>query len=365
MMYRVRPAVFLKQCSALALPLVSAAALLLAASAVGADPATQPDNATPARTAPAAAAAEKPAPDKATADKAATDKAAAVKATPDKAAPDKAAPKAPPRKVLLEKSAKPEKGIGEEAPPAQALPTNVSAVYRIRFGMLGEIGNFRFKSHIEGETYTLAADAKIDTSIFDYVGDMKSSGAVLRASLAQPLGYKFKYRQKALFGKKKIRSLSMAFEDGGVKGVTFVPPDPPSNKAIPVTKEQLQSALDPLSGVMALSLGDMDHPCDQRLPIFDGKQRFDLVFQPTGRKDGPGGGQVCHVRLIPISGHKPGEGAGSVITGKIEVVLRPVPKANILIPHRVTVPTIIGAAELMSEKVDITMPDRQRIALRR
>ena len=177
----------------------------------------------------------------------------------------------------------------------------------------------------------LTADAKIDTSIFDYNGAMKSSGAVLRASLARPAGYKFNYRQKALFGKKKIRSLSMAFADGGVKGVTFVPPDPPSNKVIPVTKEQLKSALDPLSGVMALSLGNIKHPCEQRLPIFDGKQRFDLVFEPTGRRDGPGGGQVCHVRFVEISGHKPGEGSGSVINGNIEVVLRPVPKANILI----------------------------------
>lgn len=253
------------------------------------------------------------------------------------------------------------------SPPAPdaALPTQVSAVYRITFGLLGEIGNFRFKSLINGNDYDLTANAKIDTSVFDYVGKMKSTGAVERASVALPAVYKFNYRQKALFGKKKVRALSMDFAEGGVKDVTFNPPDPPSNKAIPVTKEQLKSALDPLSGVMALSLGNIKKPCDQRLQIFDGKQRFDLVFNPTGRTEGPGRGHVCNVKLIPISGHKPGEGAGSVISGKIEVVLRPVPKANILIPYRVTVPTIIGAAVLMSEKVDITMPDRQRIALRR
>jgi hypothetical protein len=71
------------------------------------------------------------------------------------------------------------------------------------------------------------------------------------------------------------------------------------------------------------------------------------------------------VRLVPISGHKKGQGADSVISGNIEVVLRPIAKANIVIPYRVTVPTIIGAAVLTSEQVDITMPDRQRIALRR
>ena len=54
-----------------------------------------------------------------------------------------------------------------------------------------------------------------------------------------------------------------------------------------------------------------------------------------------------------------------MISGNIEVTLRPIPKAHILIPSRVTVPTIIGSAVLTSDDVEITMPDRQRIALRR
>lgn len=246
----------------------------------------------------------------------------------------------------------------------RVLPSQVSALYRISFGLLGEIGAFQFKSTIDGDTYALAANAKIDTAVFDYSGAMSSNGSV-QASVAKPDGYQFSYKQKAVLGKKKIRSLNIAFDPSGVKDVTFVPPDEPSNKAIPVTREHLRSALDPLTGVMALSLGNIKRPCEQKLQIFDGKQRFDLLFSPTGRRDGPGPGQVCRVRLVPISGHKPGEGSDSVISGNIEVVLRPIPKANILIPYRVTVPTIIGAAVLTSEQVDITMPDRQRIALRR
>ncbi len=244
-----------------------------------------------------------------------------------------------------------------------ALPAQVNALYRVSFGLLGEIGYFRFSSTVNGEVYALAAEAKIDTAVFDYFGAMTSMGSVL-SDVTKPGSYQFRYRQKAILGKKKARSLEMAFNKTGVTGVTFVPPDPPSKKAIPVTPEQLKNVLDPLSGVMALSLGNIAKPCDQKLPIFDGKQRFDLVFTPTGRSKGIGADQVCHVRLVPISGHKKGEGAGSVISGNIEVVLRPVPKANILIPYRVTVPTIIGSAVLASDKVDITMPNRQRIAFR-
>ena len=242
------------------------------------------------------------------------------------------------------------------------LPAQVTALYRVNFGLLGEIGYFRFNSTVNGEAYALAAEAKIDTAVFDYFGAMTSMGSVLSA-VTKPGGYQFRYKQKAILGKKKKRSLDMAFDGSGVKDITFVPPDPPSKKAIPVTKDQLKHVLDPLSGVMALSLGNIAKPCEQKLPIFDGKQRFDLVFSPTGRSDGAD--HVCRVRLVPISGHKKGEGAGSVIAGDIEVVMRPVPKANILIPYRVTVPTIIGAAVLASDRIEITMPDQKRIAFKR
>ncbi len=244
------------------------------------------------------------------------------------------------------------------------LPTQVSALYKIRFGLLGEIGTFQFKSIIEGESYALTADAKIDTTVFDYLGNMASHGAV-HTPLATPADYQFRYKQKAMLGKKKAKALEIAFDETGARNVTFDPPDPPSKKVIPVTQEQLRSTLDPLSGVMALSLGSMDNPCDRTLPIFDGKQRFDLIFTPTGRTEGSAHDVICNVRLVPISGHKPGEGSDSVISGNIEVALRPIPKAHILIPSRVTVPTIIGSAVLTSDDVEITMPDRQRIALRR
>lgn len=241
------------------------------------------------------------------------------------------------------------------------IPANVDAVYRISFTALGNIGHFHFNSQVAGEGYNLTADAKIDTTIFDYKGDMKSRGAVTSAGVrTQPADYTFNYRQKTFLKKKKIRSLNIAFRGPAVASVT--PADAPSDKAVPVMAEHLRNVLDPLSGVMALSLTNPSRPCDQKLPIYDGKQRFDIVFKPLRRA---GADHVCDVRLVPISGHKPGEGSTSVIKGKIELVMRPVPKANIVIPYSVTVPTIVGTATLTSENIDITMPDRQRIALRR
>lgn len=245
---------------------------------------------------------------------------------------------------------------------SDTLPARVTAIYRIKFGLLGDIGWFKFISKLENGSYKLSAQAKIDTAVFDYFGKMSSKGEVEAAS-AKPSDYRFHYKQHAAFGKKKDRSLAIVFDEAGVKKVRFMPPDPPSKKAIPVTKDDVKGVLDPLSGVMALSLGDLSDPCNQKLPIFDGKQRFDLVFK-TAKSGPPGAPQVCNVRLVPISGHKKGKGADSVISGKIEVELAPVNKANIVVPKRVTVPTIIGSAELTTESIEIIMPDKKRFALK-
>ena len=245
----------------------------------------------------------------------------------------------------------------------EVLPARVTAVYRINFGILGDIGWFKFTSVLKNGKYKLSAQAKVDTSVFDYFGKMASKGRV-QSSEAKPVNYSFTFNQEALFGKKKHRTLRMVFDDTGVKRFKFIPPDPPSIRAIPVKEKHLKGALDPLSGVMALSLGDLNDPCKQKLPIFDGKQRFDVVFSKA-RPAARSAPQVCHVKLRPIAGHKKGEGADSVITGEIEVVLAPVRKANIIVPKRVSVPTIIGSAELTSERIEIVMPDKQRFALNR
>jgi hypothetical protein len=243
---------------------------------------------------------------------------------------------------------------------AGPLPATVDAVYRISFTALGDIGHFHFNSNLKRGAYSLAADAKIHATIFKYDANMGSHGTLVSGK-TQPASHAFSYRQKTFLKKKKIKALNISFAGPAVSNVTFVPPDGVSPKAIPVTPDQLKNVLDPLSGVMALSLAGGTDPCKQKLPVYDGKQRFDIVFTPLRRA---GADHICNVRLLPISGHKPGEGAASVVNGKIELVMRPVPKANVVIPYSVSVPTVVGTATLTAEKIDITMPDQQRIALR-
>lgn len=247
-----------------------------------------------------------------------------------------------------------------KGPVNEAWPASVKAVYRINFGIFGDIGSYRFKSRLKDGKYNLDGVVKIETTVLDYSAVMRSSGSFVSAELS-PDSHMFRFKQDPLIGKKKRSTLHMEFDDSGVKHVKFVPKKKSSKRSVPVTEQQLENVLDPLSAIMALSLDQTGDPCRRALSVFDGKHRFDLIFtlkRQSSRK------LVCGVRFVPISGHRKGEG-NSVIIGNAEVVLRRVPKANIVIPSRVTVPTIAGDAVLESEKVIITMPDRKRIAFRR
>jgi hypothetical protein len=50
-------------------------------------------------------------------------------------------------------------------------------------------------------------------------------------------------------------------------------------------------------------------------------------------------------------------------TDDIEVSLRPVPSANVLVPYQVTIPTLLGYATIISRRVEIESPGKPQIAL--
>lgn len=246
-------------------------------------------------------------------------------------------------------------------PAAATFPASVTANYRISFGVFGDIGSYRFKSELGGGKYSLVADAKIETAVLDYSAVMRSAGSFVSEEL-KPESHMYRFKQNPLIGKKKRSTLNMAFDDRGVTNVEFVPKKrkKPSKHKIPVTEKHLENVLDPLSAIMALSLDGTGDPCRRTISVFDGNQRFDLIFTPKRQSSS---NIVCSVRFVPISGHSKGE-ESSVITGNAEVKLRRVPKAKIVIPSRITVPTIAGNAVLTSNRIVITMPDRKRIAFK-
>ena len=160
------------------------------------------------------------------------------------------------------------------AEPAGPWPAQVNAVYSITFNGF-DIGTFEFNSAVNGQAYALTGDAKLSALLgaFTWRGTTKTSGAIGRDQ-PRPAGYTFSYA-----GTGKTGSVQLGFAGDAVSNVSVLPlMPPPQTPTVPLREPHLKGVLDPLSAVMALSRATAPNPCDRKLAIFDGKQRFDLLL---------------------------------------------------------------------------------------
>lgn len=83
----------------------------------------------------------------------------------------------------------------------------------------------------------------------------------------------------------------------------------------PANEEQRAGARDPLSALLSVGLGAVasaDSPCDGRMPVFDGRARYNLRFEPGGSKNvrtraWSGEALICHAYYEPIAGYEEDE----------------------------------------------------------
>jgi hypothetical protein len=260
------------------------------------------------------------------------------------------------------------------AEPAQSWPTSVSATYSMNFTGFGELGQFKFESQIQGNEYSASGTANVKVPvIYTWSGQLNGSGKI-NGEKVQPTAYVFSSQGKAVIGEKKTFSLRMSFKDNSITQVTEIPPKTPGGPGyVPLRPEHLKDAFDPLTAVMIMSRATAGAtPCARKIPIFDGKQRFDLLVTSSGqqkvpevRPSGqPSIGYVCKVRYIPIAGYKDNDDTRNMASNSgIEIAVRPVPSAGLLVPYRITVPTKYGTATMVLQRMDINAPGQKQIAL--
>jgi hypothetical protein len=250
---------------------------------------------------------------------------------------------------------------------ADGWPASVKATYQITFNGFN-IGTLDFQSEAESESYTLVANTKLSVLLGAFTWDSETrSFGMLTSKALKPAAFSLDYKSTL-----KAGSLKIGFSDGTVTDVAQQPLVPPKPGTVPLREQHLKGVLDPLSAIMLLSRGSGTNPCERRIPIFDGKERFDLVLsrkgevqvteqQPSGQPDVA---YVCRVRYQPIAGYKlDKETEFMVANDAIEVALRPIPSANVFIPYQATIPTMAGYASIYAKRVEIASPGKPQIAL--
>ena len=250
----------------------------------------------------------------------------------------------------------------EDAGDLAVRASTVDAVYQISW-LGAHIGDFRIKSSITTRQYSLQASAELSVffGTFSWQGATTSSG-LMTANGPVPQNYTFKYATN-----EKRESVELRFQKRMVQDILVNPPQFPGARHVPITAAHLQNVVDPLSAIVLLSQARLNQgeACNKRLPIFDGKIRYDLILSPKGTRNVGTSGKlrgtayVCSVRFVPIAGHKMGkQGENDYASGNtgIEVWLVPVQEAGLIVPYYVHVPTPAGTASMVTAKFDVQTP---------
>ena len=224
------------------------------------------------------------------------------------------------------------------------------------------IGDLSADASFEPQNYHMQLGAHL-TGLAAMVSSVRmalaSSGSMHKDKLAPNT-----YATSAV-NSNETRTLRMALKAGTVKAVQIDPPPEFHGERVPVTEANKRNILDPTSALIMPV--PMNAPlvgpaaCERTLPIYDGYARFDIALHYAGQRDVQVAGyngpvSVCTARYMPISGHLVNSRSTAFMAQNegIEVWLAPIEKAHVVVPLKVSMPTMAGQLEIEATDFEVT-----------
>ena len=214
------------------------------------------------------------------------------------------------------------------APPGHAdSETRVKLVYEIYFGGL-HVGSISLRAEISQQRYRLVAATRSTGLIDTLIGFSSEAETVGRLDNGN---FKPEWYETNGIWISQVRRVRNDYDsDGRVRNQAV--PSAQEDDRDRVTPEQMTGALDPLSAGLTAVHAAAHGRCRQRLPVFDGRRRYDLSIT-GGHPDqiaGPfysGPAFRCSVRLERQVGfsRKPWIGAGAVSDTSHVWIAKPAP----------------------------------------
>jgi hypothetical protein len=168
---------------------------------------------------------------------------------------------------------------------------------------------------------------------------------------------------------KKTEEIRMTLSSGDVKDYAITPATPTDPDRVPVTEAHTHGVSDPMTGslVRVPGTGNPVGPlaCQRTAAIFDGRMRYNLKFaykrmeQVKADKGYEGPVVVCAIYFVPIAGFVPYRGAIKYLAAQrdMEVWLAPVANTRLLVPYRISIPTLIGVGVMQATQfVSVAAP---------
>ena len=168
-------------------------------------------------------------------------------------------------------------------------------------------------------------------------------------------------------GGDKSQQLRMTFDGGAVTQISRIPKKRFNPHVIPITKEQLEGVLDPMTAAFLYTRSGNPNGdpkvCDQTIPVFDGEARFNFILEPKRtvklQKNSSTGysgfAAVCRVKLIPISGYRPDNPGIKLMseTNEYRSLAGLAPRPEMYVPYRIVLPTLVGYGSATSTSFNV------------
>lgn len=251
--------------------------------------------------------------------------------------------------------------------PASAAETRVRARYDLTLAGFN-IGTASLQAGIDGASYDMNVSARL-TGLARFLtggrGAATSRGALRDARVA-PAAYAINTKSG-----EKGQVIRYALAGGAIRTLSVEPP-PKTVGAVPISDADKRGIVDPISALMMPVAGSGDplasSSCDRTLPVFDGRQRFDVALRydrtetvtPASAAPGQYEGKaiVCKATYKAISGHRPGRKQVVFMEGNkdMEVWLAPVTGTRALLPWKISVRTEVGTAVITASSFVVGGP---------
>jgi hypothetical protein len=158
----------------------------------------------------------------------------------------------------------------------------------------------------------------------------------------------------------RIDDVHILFAGGNVRDFHVEPALGPDPNRIPVRDADRRNVVDPITSTMAFVGGTGDplspQACPHRVPVFDGRMRFDLYSEfkrmdvVKAEKGYQGPVVVCAVYFAPIAGYLPDRLAIRYLASlrDAEAWVAPIAGTRVLVPFRFSLPTPVGTGVIQA-----------------
>ena len=215
------------------------------------------------------------------------------------------------------------------------------------------VGTGAWKIDFADDSYAMAVSGKV-SGLLQAISTGDGTAAIrggIAGSRLSPQSYMLNVRTR-----KKADVVQMALANGAVRQVAIEPPPEPKAGVVPLTEAHKRGVIDPISAaVVPRGNGDGASPdaCQRTIPVFDGRQRYDLTMsykrtEKVRTAGFEGNAVVCRVLYNPIGGYEPQKSGTKFLkeTKDIEMAFVPVPGTRFLAMYRIQIPTFFGVAVL-------------------